>query len=153
MGDEGIYDLSGHFMPAPGARRFEVGSVYRPGLKAMLANLVWLDETIGWEWIHNRIVHLATYACHKLEQLSGVTVITPPGPQAGLVTFNLDGYDPPRVMAKLAEENIVLRFIKHPYALRISTGFYNTEGDLDQLVAALQNILGSDPESLPPSEY
>lgn len=153
MGDEGIYDLSGHFMPAPGARRFEVGSVYRPSLKAMLANLAWFDETVGWEWIHNRILHLAAYAGRKLQQLPGVTVITPTGPQAGLVTFNLDGYDPPRVMARLAEENIVLRFIKHPYALRISTGFYNTEGDLDRLVAALQNILAGDPDSLPPSEY
>jgi L-cysteine/cystine lyase len=145
----GKYDLSGYFVPAEGACRFEVGSVYRPALQAMIANLTWLDETVGWDWIYARIAHLAEYARQALRRLPGVEVITPPGPQAGLVTFTLDGYDPARVTNKLAEEGIVLRFIQQPYALRISTGFYNTEADLERLVTALQAIQASDPESLP----
>jgi len=153
MGSDGSYNLSGYFIPASDASRYEVATTYRPGIKAMLANLSWLDETIGWDWIYPRIVHLAGYARRRLAELPGVSIITPAGPQAGLVTFNLDGYDPPRVMAKLAGEKIVLRFIKHPYALRISTGFYNTETDIDRLVTALQTVLASDPDSLPPSEW
>jgi L-cysteine/cystine lyase len=145
----GKYDLTGYFIPAEGARRFEVGSIFRPAIQAMVANLAWLEETIGWDWIHARITHLAKYARQVFGQLPGVRVITPPGDQAGLVTFTLDGYDPARVMTKLAEEDIVLRFIDHPYALRISTGFYSTETDLDQLGTALQRILASDPDSLP----
>ncbi len=148
MDDRGIYDLSGNYMPAPDARRYEVATIYRPGIAAMVANLTWLDEAIGWEWIHARIARLAQYARQKLEQLAGVTVITPPGPHAGLLSFNLDDYDPARVMTKLAEDNIVLRFIGQPYSLRISTGFYNTEADIDKLIAALQNILAGDPEVL-----
>ena len=53
-------------------------------------------------------------------------------------------------MTKLAEEDIILRYIGQPYALRISTGFYNTKADIDGLMTALQSILNSDPDSLPP---
>lgn len=149
MGDDGAFNLTGHFMPASNARRYENATVYRPGIRAMLANLNWLEETIGWDWIYSRIAHLAGYARNKLAALSGVTVITPSGPQAGLVTFNLDGYDPARVMIKLGQDDIVVRYLYDPYALRISTGFYNTETDIDRLAEALQAILAADPDSLP----
>ncbi len=145
----GKYDTTGYFMPTAGARRFEVGSVNRSAIQAMLANLTWLEETVGWDWIHARIAHLSGYAHRTLSALPGVSVITPAGRQAGLITFTLDGYDPARVMTRLVDEGIILRYIEHPYALRISTGFYNTEADIDRLAQALQAIQGSDPESLP----
>ncbi|MEW5960823.1 MAG: aminotransferase class V-fold PLP-dependent enzyme, partial [Chloroflexota bacterium] len=145
----GKYDAAGSFMPAAGAARFEVGTVNRPMLQAMVANLAWLGETIGWDWIHARIAHLSGYAHAALSALAGVRVITPAAARAGLITFSLEGYDPARVMIRLAEEGLILRYIDHPYALRISTGFYNTEADIDRLVAALQAIQDSDPESLP----
>lgn len=145
----GAFDLTGYFVPARGAARYELGSVYRPAMAAMVANLNWLAGTIGWDWIHARIAHLADYAHTVLSGLAGVTVITPPGPQAGLVTFNLDGYDPARVTTALADQGILLRFLQQPYALRISTGFYNSEADLDRLVTALQAILTAAPEALP----
>jgi L-cysteine/cystine lyase len=136
------YDFTGNFLPVRGeARRFEVGTIYRPGIKAMAANLAWLEETIGWEWIYARIEHLAEYARQALSTLPGAVILTPPGPQAGLVTFNVEGLDPARTVPKLLDEGIVLRFIQHPYALRISTGFYNTETDIDRLVATLQGYL------------
>jgi L-cysteine/cystine lyase len=140
--DVNAYDFTGHFLPArDSARRYEVGTIYRPGIYGMRANLNWLEETVGWEWIYNRIEHLAEYARTALQALPGVTILTPPGPQAGLVTFNVKGLDPARMMAKLAEAGIILRFIRHPYALRISTGFYNTETDIDRLVSTLRDYL------------
>jgi L-cysteine/cystine lyase len=140
--DVKAYDFTGHFLPArDSARRYEVGTIYRPGIKGMAANLKWLEETIGWEWIYKRIEHLAEYARSVLQTLPGITILTPPGPQAGLVTFNVEGLDPAKMMAKLAQDGIILRFIRHPYALRISTGFYNTEEDIDRLVAVLRGYI------------
>jgi L-cysteine/cystine lyase len=144
-----MYDFLGYFMPARTGRRYEVGSVYRPGIKAMATNLAWLKDSVGWDWIYGRIAHLAGYAYATLSNLSGVTMITPPEPQSGLITFCLDGYAPPRVMTELAANDIVLRFLRHPYALRIATGFYNTEEEIDRLAAALKAILDRSPESLP----
>jgi L-cysteine/cystine lyase len=145
----GVYDYAGYYMPTNDASRFEVATVYGPALRAMVANMAWFEETLGWEWVYGRIAHLADYARRGLSEVKGITVITPPGPQAGLVSFALDGYDPARVMTKLAQDNIILRYIDHPYCLRISTGIYNTEGDIDQLITALKAILRLDPATLP----
>lgn len=142
-----MYDFYGYFMPARTAQRYEVGTVYRPGIKAMVANLAWLNETVGWDWIYARIAYLAGYARDTLGSLPGLTIITPPGPQGGLVTFTLDGHDPARLMAQLAEKDIILRYLRHPYALRIATGFYNTEEEIDRLADALQAIQQRRPDS------
>jgi L-cysteine/cystine lyase len=153
MKDFESWDFTGNFMPAPGAKRFEVGTVYRPGIEAMSANLAWLAEDVGWTWIFERIEHLHHYARQALSQLKGVNFITPPGPNAGLLSFTLGNYDPMRVMTKLLEDDIVIRFLGHPYCLRVSTGFYNTETDIDRLVTALQEIETMDPDSLPTLEW
>lgn len=147
------HDWTGYFMPQPDARRYEVGGVYRPAIKAMVENLQWLEETVGWDWIYQRIRHLAGYACRCFEETPGITLLSSNPPQSGLVVFNLDGYDPARVMLKLAEDGIVLRYIEHPYALRISTGFFNTEQDIDRLIEALQAIQQLEPEALPVLEW
>ncbi|MBN1220485.1 MAG: aminotransferase class V-fold PLP-dependent enzyme [Anaerolineae bacterium] len=136
------YDFTGYFLPARNsARRYEVGTLYRPGFKGMAANLKWLEETVGWDWIYQRIELMAEYARNALQTLPGVTILTPPGPQAGLVTFNVESLDPAKTMAKLAKDGIILRYIRHPYALRISTGFYNSEEDIDRLVSALRTYM------------
>ncbi len=147
--DSSMFDYDGAFMLAGGARRFEVGTVNRPGIHAMLANLRRLADEIGWAWIFERISALSTLTFNALNSLSGVQVITPKAGQSGLITFNLDGYDPARVMTKLAQEKIVIRFLPYPYALRVSTGFYNTEADIDRLLGALEDVLSHSPDDLP----
>jgi len=140
--DVNSYDFSGYFLPArDAARRYEVGTIYRPGIYGMVANLQWLAETVGWSWIHQRIESLAAYTRQALQTLPGLTIHTPPGPQAGLVTFDVAGLDPAKTVVRLAQEDIMLRYIRHPYTLRVSTGFYNTKADIDRLVVTLQSYL------------
>lgn len=147
------HDWTGYYMPQPDARRYEGGTVYRPAISGMLANLTWLRDRVGWPWIHRRIAEVADYARRALRETSGVTVLSPAGARAGLVTFAVEGYDPARLVVKLSQEKITLRYIPDPYALRISTGFFNTEADIDRLVAALQAIQKLDPESLPEPDW
>ena len=148
--DASSYDLSGHFMPAPGARRFEVGTVYRPAVKAMCANLQWQSEQLGFAWIHARIARLAERARAALLSVPEVEMVTRADAGSGLVTFGLRGYDPRRVMVELEKSGVVLRSLRHPEALRISTGFYNNDEDIARLVEGLEAITALDPESLPP---
>ncbi len=143
------HDWTGYFMPQPDARRFETGGVYRPGIKAMVENMIWLRDTVGWDWIYTRISHLYNYARQTLAEISGVTIISPAGEQAGLVTFTVDGYTPAQLTQKFAEDNIILRYIQAPSALRISTGFYNTEADIDQFAEGLRAVQKIDPALLP----
>ncbi len=146
------YDFSGYFVPAPGALRFEVSSVYRPAIKAMEAHMGWLSDIVGWDWIYERTAQLFDYAYQALGTVPGLHIITRPGPQAGLLCFNIEGFDPARVFSQLDSEGIVLRFIRHPYCLRISAGFYNNEADVDRLVSSLIQIVQRGPEALPEFE-
>lgn len=143
------WDFTGYFLPAEGAKRFEVGSVYRPGIHAMAANLAWLADEIGWDWIYGRVAHLSQFTYQALQAIPQVKLLTQPGPQSGLTCFVLEGYDPARVVAKLAEEKIIIRFLGHPYCLRVSTGFYNTEQDIARLVEVLTHITHLSPDALP----
>jgi L-cysteine/cystine lyase len=139
--NEGQYDYAGHFTPGAGAQRYEMGTVNVPNIKAMVANLAWLENWVGWNWVHARTAQLADYTREALTGLPGVTLVTPPGQHAGLTSFTLEGHDPEPVCAQLAESGIVLRTIKDPACLRISTGFFNTEGEIDRLVAGLETII------------
>jgi L-cysteine/cystine lyase len=141
--------LTGHFLPAKGAKRYEVGTTYRPGIKAMLANLRWLEESVGWEWIHQRIASLTAYSYNALKDIPQVSLITQAGSLSGLISFDLENYDPARVATQLGEKNIVLRFLPHPYCLRVSVGFYNTKAEIDYLIGELRAITEQEPEELP----
>ena len=148
--DTSSYDLSGNFMPAPGARRFEVGTVFRPAVTAMAANLEWLSGELGWPWIHARIAALADRARSALLGIPEVEMVTPAGAGSGLVTFALRGYDPARVVAELEKSDIVVRNLHDPEALRVSTGFFNDDGDIARLVEGLRAIVAKDPDALAP---
>jgi len=66
-----------------------------------------------------------------------VEVLTPPDRMAGLVTFTVRDCDPQQLVEKLLERNVIVRWITHPYSVRLSAGFYNTEDDIERLVEAL----------------
>jgi L-cysteine/cystine lyase len=137
------YDLTGEFMLAPDARRYEVGSIFRPGLYGMQASLQWLEEEVGWGWAFSRIGALAQEAAGMLAGLPGVRILTP-GTPAGLVSFTLEGQEPEAVVNGLAARSlpIRIRWIKLLRCLRISTGFYNTSEDLLALREALVELVG-----------
>ncbi len=141
------YDFTGFFMPHNGARRFDVGTVFKPSIYAMIANLDWLRNVASWNWIYGRIDALHNYARRRLSELSKINIITPIESHAGILSFVIDGYDMNRVLTKLFfEDKIELRVTSHPKTLRISTHFYNSEEEIDRLVESLDAILRSSPE-------
>ncbi len=133
------WDYTGHFMPSPGARRYETGSLHRASNCGLSAHLSWVDEHVGWDWIYGRIAHLNQYTYDALSQTEGVSMITPSS-QSGLACFVLDGFESNQVVADLAEMGVVIRSLKNPACLRVSTGYYNNEEDIDRLIAGLLEI-------------
>jgi L-cysteine/cystine lyase len=118
----------------PGARRYEVSTIPEALVPGWLASLEWL-ERLGWDWVHARTAAAAAAARERLEALPGARVRTAPG--AGLVAFTLDGVDPEAASAALAARGVIVRWVPHPRALRVSAGFFTDEGDLERLGAAL----------------
>ena len=80
-----------------------------------------------------------------IREIPGVEVVTPLGKEAGMVEFLVEGWDPDDLCARLNERNFMIRpEPKHqaPAPARISTGFYNTREELDQLADAIREIIG-----------
>jgi len=123
------------------AQRFELGDRHTAAIVGQAAALRWLEEDIGYTWIFERITSLSTYAYHALQELPGLTMLTPRPAESGLVAFKLDGKDDVDAVTTLREKhNIYIRNSPERHALRISTGFYDTEEEIDTLVRALYEL-------------
>jgi L-cysteine/cystine lyase len=133
-------DHEGNFTPADSAQRYEVSLGYPGGLKAWQASLRWIGEEIGWNWVYQRIAALGQYCYAALSALDGVTMLTPRDRMAGLVHFRVNGIAPAELTKELDATGILIRDTHDPDANRVSTGFYNTEKEIDDLCMAIRKI-------------
>ena len=129
------WELHGH------AQRFEPGGHQSAAVEGVDVALTWLEESVGYDWIFERISTLQAYAYQALKEIPGLTILTPVAGTNGILTFTLEGLDDSEMVTTLREKhNIYIRNIPPMKALRVSTGFYNTEEDIDTLVHALKHI-------------
>lgn len=133
------------FTPAAGAGRFDVGSYNLSLLVGQKVSTEWIRDEVGLEWAYRRIKRLGEYAHKTLSAMKGITVVTPEEHMAGLVAFTVDGITPADLKNRLlADHNVTIRdvnkYINNPDALRLATGFYNTEEDLDRMTAGIKAI-------------
>lgn len=146
---QGTMDYYGaSFAPASGAQRFDVGSVNLPLLIGQKTSTEWIKDDVGLDWAHERIGRLGRYARTALEGVHGVALVTPENRQAGLITFTVEGISPLDLKNRLYEDHGVTirdvqKYINNPNALRIATGFYNSEEDLDRLATGIKAVLNA----------
>ncbi len=125
-------DNAGYFLPAPGAKRFECGTVYWPALYGLNESLRWLEEEVGYEWVFAQR-RAVTERCREiLAETPGVTIHSPPH-EAGLTVFSVAGLEPMAASDALAEMGVMIRSVRDPDRLRVSTGFFNNEEDVFRL--------------------
>lgn len=137
----GGFDFAGgHFLPTPGAARYDRIATYFPLIAGQKAATEWLVNDVGMDWARTRIKALGELAHDTLSNVDGVDVITPRANMAGLVSFNLDGQTPDELVAALDERGFTLRTIHGPDCVRMATGFYNTEEEIKGLGEALDEI-------------
>lgn len=139
----GMSDHDGNYVPADTARRYDVSTVYPGGLSALRESLRWIGEDIGWDWVYRRIATLGRYCYEALATLDGVTMMTPRDRMAGLVHFRVEGIAPTELTTKLHAAGILIRDTHDPDANRVSTGFYNTEAEIDCLRDAIEQVQAS----------
>jgi selenocysteine lyase/cysteine desulfurase len=125
-------DLTGHFFPAAGADRYEQGTVYWPAYYGMRESLRWLEEDVGWPWIYERTAAITERCRAMLGELPGVTVHSP-AIQGPLTAFSLAGHEAMAAATWLADQGIRIRSVPHYNWLRVATGFFTSDADLDRL--------------------
>ncbi|GAB1305074.1 cysteine desulfurase [Bacillus sp. RM3] len=127
--------------------KFEAGTPIIAGAVGLGKAIDFLND-IGMEEVSRYEHQLATYALERFKELEGATVY---GPQhrAGLVTFNLDDVHPHDASTVLDTEGIAIRAGHHcaqplmkwlgvSATARASFYLYNTEEEIDELMAALR---------------
>lgn len=124
-----------------GASRYEIGTVFRPGVVGFLAGLRWLHQEVGSELIYSRIKKLAQFALPRVAELPGAQLLTPISAHAGLINFQLAGQEPAAVVSALKQAGHIIRYVPDNGSLRISTGFYNTESEIEGCLTDLENLL------------
>jgi L-cysteine/cystine lyase len=131
----------GGLTPHPGGRRYETSTPPNALLDGWAVAIAWL-EGFGWDRVHARIGEGQAAAVAALAAIPGVRVLTPGGPQAGLVSFAIEGHDPVGAAARMVDEGVIVRWLEHPRALRASIGFHWCHTDIDRLAAAVRAVRG-----------
>ncbi len=143
----GMADYEGHFIPPAAASRYQAATLYPASLVAMNASLRWLREDVGWDWIYQRIATLGAACYDALAALDGVTMLTPRDQMAGLIHFTVAGIAPAALCQRMASQGILARHTPDPLAVRVATGFYNTQDDIARLIAAIREAQANASES------
>jgi L-cysteine/cystine lyase len=118
------------YVPRDGAARFDPGWIPAGSLAGLLESLAFADEA-GEERFER--AREATERCHELVA-ERAEVVTEPG-QATLVSFRAD--EPEALVARLAEQGVVVRDLPGTGFVRASCGFWTSEEDLERLAAGL----------------
>ncbi|MCG1021728.1 cysteine desulfurase [Sutcliffiella horikoshii] len=126
--------------------KFEGGTPIIAGAIGLGAAIDFLEQ-VGMDNILSHEHKLAEYAMNRMSEIEGITIY---GPQkrAGLVTFNIEDVHPHDVATVLDAEGIAVRaghhcaqplmkYLNVSSTARASFYLYNTEEEIDKLVASL----------------
>jgi cysteine desulfurase/selenocysteine lyase len=128
--------------------KFEGGTPIIAGAVGLGAAIDFLLD-VGLDNIERHEKQLTAYALEQVEKIGQISVYGPRKDRAGLITFNLGDVHPHDVATVLDAEGIAIRAGHHccqplmrwlnvSATARASLYLYNTEEDIDRLVAALQ---------------
>ncbi len=140
-----VDQYAANYLPAPGARRYEVGAPSPALAIGQLESLRWQAESVDERWALARISDLARELRQDLSALPGVDVRTPQAPEtSGILSFRIQGVGAQEAAKRLQDQGLHLRFLPHPFdSVRVSTGFYLLREELARLVDAVGEMARS----------
>ena len=134
----------------PDARRFEAGSRHQPSVLGFARSCGWLAMHVGLDFVYRRAAALAARFADALAATPGVELVTPRDHLATLVTFRVEGWPAQDALDELGRRAFAIaRVIPETDWLRASVGFFNTEAELDRVVATVAELARYTPDTLP----
>jgi len=127
--------------PIDSAERFEPGARNYLGIIALDASLEVL-ESLGWETIESRVVHLRDFAAQMLSK-RGLKVLWRGDAdlKSGIVSFQAESDEETNALYQKLDENFALSLRSDKFGkvwIRISAHGINCEDDLEKLISALE---------------
>jgi len=139
------------YQPAEMPDRFESGTLNLPGIAGLMQGIRFVLRNSAQILAHE--THLGDYLRHGLTQIPGVKVYTPACEHVGVVSFNVVGKRSGEVAEALDTFTIGVRAGLHcaplmhralgtseTGAVRASPGFFNSERDVDRLLAVVERL-------------
>jgi L-cysteine/cystine lyase len=122
------YEVDGAYTPKQGAARFDGGWI-------PTASLAGLDAALGTipHWAAHHSAEISASCFTRLAERH--RVVTAPG-QANLVSFEPEG-DPAEIAARAFDQGVLIRDLPGTGWLRVSCGWWTSDGDLDRLLGSL----------------
>jgi len=135
---------------APDARRFESAGFHAPSVAGLARSVGWLSMYVGLPWAMERATRLARAAAERLAATPGVDLATPPERMATLVSFRVASWPAEEVVAALGRRvHAVTRHVPGHELVRLSIGFFTSEGELRRVLDAVEEIAAHAPGTLP----
>jgi len=133
--------------PITAATRVEQGTT-DVAKRIALGRALEITTTLGLERVEAHVRRLTGLLFEEVGQWRGVRILTPtePGRASGLLALIFDGYDEPRLrdlVARLAQERIVVKFQPELTAMRISVASFNSEDEVHRLLETLKRLLSA----------
>lgn len=141
MGHAGGYERFGTFLAAPSAQRYEHSLAGLANWSGFLAGLEFLRVSVGWDYAFSRIHGLTGRLMDQLLDYQRVKVVTPRELRAGILSFQVEGLSAQTVVKEAKARSIDIEAVTDKNLVRISTGLYNTEEDLERLTHLLNQVL------------
>lgn len=136
-----------------GAGFFEAGTLDYAAIIG-LGKAIEFVEGIGIENIHRHLIEITQYALNQLKKIKGIEFANGPyywrcADGFGIISFRLEDIDPIDIAFYLGQQGIMVRAGDHcnvtsdtvTNTVRISMHIYNTEEDIDRLMAALSVLV------------
>lgn len=122
-------------------QRYEVSTRPIPVIMGGTAALRWFSESLGWDFVYERLRSLYGRLWNNLNSIEKVHLLSNQG-QSGLITFWIDGVDPVDIVAQLREHYIFGRtiIVTQPHAVRLSIGAWNRESDIERISEVVHDI-------------
>ena len=123
--------------------KFQTGFRNYVGMVGVESSVQYLMR-FGIKNIRDKVIKLANQLREGLAKIPDVTLYGPEEPEkrTSILSFNIDGQDPEKIVEKLERQKIVLavREIEEKKLVRASPHFFNTESEMDTVLNALKKL-------------
>ena len=132
--------------------KFEAGTVNAAGAAGLHAALDYMAQ-VGFGAMQRRELELTRRAMEGMKQIPYVHILGSDEPEDhhGIITFTVDGVHPHDIGQILAADGVNIRaghhcaqpllaYLGHPSTARASIAFYNTEEEIDRLLASVSTL-------------
>jgi len=140
---------SWQYPPVANANRFSLDNTIGPALFGWIATLKFYDR-LGMRHVEERVRRLGGYAIERLQEIGcRITSPTDPARRHGMVTYTSGNYDRDKAFFERCAApgrcekpiKISMRTLGGVGNLRVSVHFFNTEDDIERLVALQKTMM------------